>query len=109
MVYNSFDKKTSAKAIKKNIQNEKLAEILHKLIIRKFEKMKSILIFLDNIWGAVLTDMQLISTFNKGIRFLLCLIDMFSKYAWVISFKDKKNITITNTFQNNFLMNLTAN
>ena len=53
--------------------------------------------------------MQLISTFNKGIRFLLCLIDMFSKYAWVISFKDKKNITITNTFQNNFLMNLTAN
>ena len=65
--------------------------------------------FIDNIWGAVLTDMQLISTFNKGIRFLLCLIDMFSKYAWVISFKDKKNITITNTFQNNFLMNLTAN
>ena len=64
---------------------------------------------MDNIWGAVLTDMQLISTFNKGIRFLLCLIDMFSKYAWVISFKDKKNITITNTFQNNFLMNLTAN
>ena len=109
MVYNSFDKKTSAKAIKKNIQNEKLAEKLHKLIIRKFEKMKSILIFLDNIWGAVLADMQLISTFNKGIRFLLCLIDMFSKYAWVISFKDKKNITITNTFQNNFLMNLTAN
>ena len=53
--------------------------------------------------------MQLISTFNKGIRFLLCLIDMFSKYAWVISFKDKKKITITNTFQNNFLMNLTAN
>ena len=65
--------------------------------------------FIDNIWGAVLTDMQLISTFNKGIRFLLCLIDVFSKYAWVISFKDKKNITITNTFQNNFLMNLTAN
>ena len=65
--------------------------------------------FIDNIWGAVLTDMQLISAFNKGIRFLLCLIDMFSKYAWVISFKDKKNITITNTFQNNFLMNLTAN
>ena len=65
--------------------------------------------FIDNIWGAALTDMQLISTFDKGIRFLLCLIDMFSKYAWVISFKDKKNITITNTFQNNFLMNLTAN
>ena len=51
MVYNSFDKKTSAKAIKKNIQNEKLAEKLHKLIIRKFEKMKSILIFYRQYLG----------------------------------------------------------
>ena len=39
--------------------------------------------------------MQLISKFNKGIRFLLCRIDIFSKYAWVIPLKDKKGITIT--------------
>ena len=43
--------------------------------------------------------MQLISKFNKVIRFLLCVIDIYSKYAWVISLKDEKGITITNAFQ----------
>ena len=46
--------------------------------------------FNDNIWGADLADMQLISKFNKGFRFLLCVIDIFSKYAWVVPLKDKK-------------------
>ena len=44
--------------------------------------------------------MQLISKFNKGFRFLLCVIDIYSKYAWVIPLKGKKGITITNAFQN---------
>ena len=43
--------------------------------------------------------MQLISKFNKGFRFLLCVIDIYSKYAWVIPLKDKEDITITNAFQ----------
>ena len=43
--------------------------------------------------------MQLISKFNKGFRFLLFVIDIYSKYAWVIPLKDKKGITITNAFQ----------
>ena len=43
--------------------------------------------------------MQLISKFNEGICFLLCVIDIYSKYAWVIPVKDKKGITITNAFQ----------
>ena len=43
--------------------------------------------------------MQLISKFNIGFRFLLCAIDISSKYAWVLSLKDKKSITITNAFQ----------
>ena len=43
--------------------------------------------------------MQLISKFSKIFRFLLCVIDIYSKYAWVITFKDKKGITITNAFQ----------
>ena len=49
--------------------------------------------------GADLADMQLISKFNEGFRFLLCVIDIFSKYAWVIPLKDKKGGTITNAFQ----------
>ena len=43
--------------------------------------------------------MQLISRFNKGIRLLLCVIDIFSKYAWAVLLKDKKGITIVNVFQ----------
>ena len=43
--------------------------------------------------------MQLINKFNKRFRFLLCVIDIYSKYTWVISFKDKRGITITNAFQ----------
>ena len=49
--------------------------------------------------GADLADMHLISMFNKGFRFLLCVIDIFSKYAWVVPLKDKKGISIVNAFQ----------
>ena len=51
------------------------------------------------MWGADSADMQLISKFNKGFRFLLCVIDIFSKYAWVLPLKYKKCVTITNAFQ----------
>ena len=54
--------------------------------------------FRDNIWDADLADMQLLSKFNKGFRFLLCVIDIFSKYAWVIPLKDKKEHFV-NAFQ----------
>ena len=43
--------------------------------------------------------MQLIRKFNKGFRFLLCFIDIFSKYAWVVPLKDKKSVSIVNAFQ----------
>ena len=46
--------------------------------------------------------MQLISRFNKGFRFLLCFIDIFSEYSWVIPLKDKKGISIVNAFQKIF-------
>ena len=61
--------------------NEQLAKELHKPIIRKFKKRKVYSIFKDNIWGADLADMQLTSKFNKGFRFLFCVIDIFSKYS----------------------------
>ena len=68
-------------------------------VIRKFNKRKIYSSFLDNIWVPDLSDMQVISKFNLGIRFLLCVIDIFSKYVWVIPLKDKKSITITDAFQ----------
>ena len=55
--------------------------------------------FRDNIWSVDLADMQLLGKFNKGFRLLLCVIDNFSKYPWVIPLKDKKCISIANGFQ----------
>ena len=55
--------------------------------------------FKDNIWGIHLTDKQSLSKFNKGIKYLLRAIDLFSKYAWVIPLKDKKGTSIVNAFQ----------
>ena len=53
--------------------------------------------FIHNIWSAKLADIELISEFNKGRRFLLCVIDICSKYAWVVLLKYKKVVTINNT------------
>ena len=104
MVYKFFDKKSvgsGAKHVNTKItpQNQQLAEELHKPIVRKIEKRKVHAAFKDNIWGADLADMQLLSRYNKGIRFLLCVIDIFSKYAWVAPLKDKNGIGIVKAFQ----------
>ena len=75
-----------------------MAEQLHKPITRNFNKRNVHSPFIDNIWDADLADMQLINKLNKGFRFLLCVIDIYSKYAWVIPLKDKKGITVTYAF-----------
>ena len=75
MVYKFLDKKTSGGAVK--------------------------LIFLDNIWGTNLADMQLINISNKGFEFLLYAINVYNKYVRVVLLKDKKGITIINAFQKN--------
>ena len=98
-VYKFFDKMSSGDMIANNKENIQLADELHKPIIRKFRKRKVYYSFRDNISGADLADMQLLSKFNKGFRFLLCVIDIFSKYAWVTPLKDKKGISIVNAFQ----------
>ena len=98
MVYKFFDKKAKGGGIKSTPQNEQLAEELHKPIIKKFKKIKVYSAFKDNIWGAGLADMQLISKFNKGFRFLLCAINIFSKYAWVVPLKHEKGVSIVNAF-----------
>ena len=99
MVYKFFDKKSQGKELASNKENIQLADELHKAIIKKFNKRKVYSSFKDNIWGVDLADMQLLSKYNKGFRFLSCVIDIFSKYAWVIPLKDKKGISIVNAFQ----------
>ena len=91
MVYKSFDKKSTGSGIKNKIkQNQQLANELHKPIIRKFKKRKVYVSFKGNVWGLDLADMQLISKYNKRVRFLLSEIDLLSKYAWVVPKKRQK-------------------
>ena len=102
MIYKLFDKKSAGSGvvnIKLTAQFHQLAEEFHKPIIRKFEKRKVYAAFKDNIWGADLADIQLLNKYNKGIRFLLCVFDIFSKYAWVVPLKDKKSVSIVTAFQ----------
>ena len=103
MVYRYFDSgvttlenKSTNNDIKQNLQ---LAEELHKPIIKNFKKRTVYSGFKDNIQGTNLADMQSINKLNKGTRSLLCVVDIFSKHAWVISSKEKKCVNIANTFQ----------
>ena len=69
-VYKCFDRKAAGIGVKSIPQNKQLADELHKPIIRKFKKRKVYSAFKDNIGAVDLGDMQLISKFNKGFRFL---------------------------------------
>ena len=99
MVYKFFDKKSMGSGFKK-LKNSSsiLADELHKPIIKKFDKRKVYSQFKDNIWGVDLADMQSLSRKNKGIKYLLCDIDLYSRYAFVIPLKDKEGISIVNAF-----------
>ena len=99
MVYRFFDKKSSRSGVAVTEPNYELANELHRQIIRKFKKRKVYSSFRDNIWGVDLADMQSLSKYNKGIKYLLCAIDLFSKYTWVVPLKDKRGITIVDVFQ----------
>ena len=93
MVYKFFDKKSKWGGL----ENQQLANELHEPIFKKFKRRKVYSSFKDNIWGADLADMQLVSKYNKGIKYLLC--DLFSKYAWFVPLKVKKGVSIVNAFQ----------
>ena len=106
MVYKFFYKKSTGSGTAKpsSLQRIKkdssliLANELHKPVIKKFNKRKVYSQFKDNIWGVDLADMQSLSRKNKGIKYLLCAIDLFSKYAFIIPLKDKKGISIADAF-----------
>ena len=98
MVYKFFDKKISGSGIK-NYVKQRVSWRINKPFVKKFNKREVHSSSIDNIWVDDFADMQLISKFNKWIRFLIYVIDIYSKYAWVVLLKDEKGITITNTFQ----------
>ena len=100
MVYNFFYKMSKGSDVNIEVKhNEELAKELHKPIIRNFGKRTVYSGFKDNICGVDLADMQSLSKYNKGIKYLLCAIDLFSKYAWVVPRKDKKSVSIVDVFQ----------
>ena len=106
MVYKLFDKKSMGSGTAKPNSLERitrdssliLADELQKPVIKKFNKRKVYSQFKDNIWGVDLANMQSLNKKSKGIKYLLCAIDLFSKYAFVVPLKDKKGISIVNAF-----------
>ena len=94
MVYKSFDKTTGSGVIatsKAGVSvNGKLAEELDKPVIEKFIRWKIYARFKNNVWAADLGEIGSLSSKNKNVKYLLCVIDVFFKYAWVKLLKDKK-------------------
>ena len=68
--------------------NQGLAEEWHKPVITKFEKQKVYSSFKDNIWGANLVEIQLISKNKKGFCLSIYVIDIYGKYSWFVPLKD---------------------
>ena len=99
MAYKFFNSKSKGSGFK---ENQQLANEPHKPIIRKFKERKVYSSFKDNISDVDLVDMQLISKRKKGVEYLLCVIDLFSKYVWLVPLKDKKGVSIVNALQSIF-------
>ena len=79
-----------------------LAEELHKPIKRKFNKRRVLVSGIDKIWAADLADMTALNKDNEGINFLLLVIDIFSKYGWIVPLKNKKGETVANALKTIF-------
>ena len=77
----------------------KLADELHKPLKRNFTRRRVIANHIDEIWCSDLVEMQQFSKWNKGYRYLLMVLDVFSKYGWIIPLKDKKGETVMNAFK----------
>ena len=86
-------------ALSKNDWSQQLADELHKPIRRKFKTRRVISNGIDEIWCSDLVEMQHFSKWNKGYRYLLMILDVFSKYGWIAPLKDKKGETVTQAFK----------
>ena len=103
--------------VKKNAQNltslnrrdraalgweEKLADELHKPIRRNFPKRRVIVHNVDDIWCSDLVHMQKLSKWNKGYKYLLMVLDLFSKYGWIVPLKTKTGLEVSKAFESIF-------
>ena len=89
-----MDKKTGAEVS----VHEQQAEELHKPTIKKFKRRNVYARLKDNIWAADLAGMKSLSSKNNNVKYSLCVIDVFTKYVWVKTLKDKKDKTVLNAF-----------
>jgi len=81
---------------------DQLADELHKPIIKNFPKRKVYVNGIDKIWAADLVEMQAFSKSNRGVRYLLTVIDVFSKYGWMLPLKDKTGKSVADAFMEIF-------
>ena len=79
--------------------SNELANELHKPIRRKFPKRKVFAKNVDDIWAADLVEMGKLSKFNKGYKYLLTVIDVFSKYGWIIALKNKTGDSVASALR----------
>ena len=79
-----------------------MAEELHKPVRKKFEKRRVLVNGIYKIWAADLVDMQAFSKFNHGIKYLLAVIDVFSKYGYLIPLKDKTGKSVASALKTIF-------
>lgn len=82
------------------MSKRQLVEELHKPARKHFKRRKVVIKSFDDCWQCDLVDMSAYSDQNKGFKFLLTIIDTFSKYAWAIPIKDKSGISVKNALQN---------
>ena len=94
--------KKRASALSSSDWSQQLADELHKPITRNFQKRSVVSNGIDEIWAADLVEMQKFSKWNKGIKYLLMVIDVFSKYGWIRGLKDKKTETVSKAFDDIF-------
>ena len=82
--------------------SQQLADELHKPMTKNFSKRKVVSNWIDKIWAADLVEMQKFSKWNKGIKYLLMVIDVFSKYGWIKPLEDKKTESVSKAFNETF-------
>ena len=81
---------------------DQLADQLHKPINKNFRKRKVYVNGIDKIWAADLVDIQSFSKFNRGIKYLLTVIDVFSKLGWMLPLKDKTGVSVSKALKEIF-------